>query len=151
MFNNPPPRLRCPRRRLLKCTSARIERLLRANTLLIELPDEEVLRYLGANSPQPEPRLRLPTFKLLWAFATRGSIGFVELYLAGDWDSDALGDFRVFVFALANDEADAETSIGLTSHTGGLTAKLQHRRRGSISPKIAISVMISIVAGSTTR
>ncbi|MFT4584289.1 MAG: cyclopropane-fatty-acyl-phospholipid synthase [Gammaproteobacteria bacterium] len=106
---------------------ARIERLLRSGTLVIELPDGDLLRYVGTESPQPEAHLRLHNFKPLWALATRGSIGFAESYLAGDWDSDSLRDFMVF--AAGNDDADAETNIGVTLVR--LAAKLQHRLRAN--------------------
>ncbi len=105
----------------------RIERLLRAGTLEIELPDGGLSRHIGTKSAQPKAHLRLHNLHPLWALATAGATGFAESYIAGDWDTDSLPDF--LYFAAINAEARSPLSIcfGLSR----LTAKLQHRLRAN--------------------
>ena len=106
----------------------RIGRLVRAGTLVIDMPDGEVLRYTGSDAPGPDAQLRLRNLKPLWALATGGSIGFAESYLAGDWDTDSLTG--LLYFAACNEDADRGATIGLRIFAR-LAAKLQHHLRAN--------------------
>jgi cyclopropane-fatty-acyl-phospholipid synthase len=108
---------------IVRIALERIGRLVCAGTLVIDMPDGEVLRYTGSDAPGPDAQLRLHNLKPLWALATCGSIGFAESYLAGDWDTDSLPG--LLYFAACNEDADrgVTTGLGILSR---LTAKVQH-------------------------
>lgn len=84
---------RLPRSALAHRVIAALATRIRHGELIVTLPDGSALVVAGDPVPGLVAQWNLKHPRALWRILTRGAIGLGEAYMAGEWDTPALGDF----------------------------------------------------------
>jgi cyclopropane-fatty-acyl-phospholipid synthase len=100
-------------------------------SLVIELPDGDVLRY-GHAGNFAEARLKFNNYRMIAKILTRGPIGFAEAYIAGDFNCpDLTALFRFIVRNRDCIELKAKSLFGIRSDDRVAHRVRRNSRRGS--------------------
>lgn len=100
-------------------TVLRMLERLHHGSLLIELPDGELLRF---GQGDPAVSMQLSNWKVFQAVMARGDIGLAESWIDGDWHTDSLAGLLTLLVA----NRDALESAVYGTVLGGLVYRLRH-------------------------
>jgi cyclopropane-fatty-acyl-phospholipid synthase len=114
-----------PRHSLARRLAAALAGRIRYGELTLTLPDGSALMAAGDPAPGIAAHWQLAHYRALWRILTRGAIGLGEAYMAGEWDSPALGD--LLLLAAVNEAHLGCAGNGLLPTR--LVERLRHRLR----------------------